>query len=116
VNAIIRAISPANSDIANSDSLLIAREVDPKGLRTIGALTKLDIMDAGTNCRDLLEGKVYPLQLGFIAVVNRSQRDIDQKKRMAQVLEDERRFFVTNRHYIDLADVNGYASLSQMLK
>jgi hypothetical protein len=114
-NAVILAISPANSDIANSDSLLIAREVDPKGLRTIGVLTKLDIMDRGTNCRDVLEGKVYQLHHGFIAVVNRSQRDIDTKKTMAQVLEDERRFFITNKHYQDLADVNGYAYLAQAL-
>jgi replication fork clamp-binding protein CrfC len=48
-NAIILARSLANSDIANSDSVLIGREVDPKGLRTIDVLTKLDIMDAGTN-------------------------------------------------------------------
>jgi GTPase SAR1 family protein len=114
-NSIVLAISPANSDIANSDSLLIAREVDPKGVRTIGVLTKLDIMDKGTNCRDVLEGKVYPLQLGFIAVVNRSQRDIDLKKGMAQVLDDERRFFIMNRAYADLVDVNGYAYLAQTL-
>jgi hypothetical protein len=109
------AISPANSDIANSDSLLIAREVDPAGKRTIGVLTKLDIMDAGTNCRDILEGRVYPLSLGFIAVVNRSQRDIDQKKPMSQVIQDERRFFVTNPHYQGLADTNGYAYLARTL-
>jgi GTPase SAR1 family protein len=114
-NAIILAISPANSDIANSDSLLIAREVDPQGRRTIGVLTKLDIMDQGTNCRDVLEGRVYPLQLGFIAVVNRSQRDIDTKKSMAAVIEDERRYFVTNPHYQGLADTNGYAYLARTL-
>lgn len=44
-NSIIIAISPANSDVANSDALKLAREVDPQGYRTLGVLTKLDLMD-----------------------------------------------------------------------
>jgi dynamin 1-like protein len=39
------AIIPANNDLANADSLKIAMKVDPFGERTIGVLTKLDIMD-----------------------------------------------------------------------
>ena len=45
---LILAVSPANSDLANSDALKLAREVDPNGNRTIGVITKLDLMDAGT--------------------------------------------------------------------
>ncbi|KAK9080061.1 hypothetical protein SSX86_001736 [Deinandra increscens subsp. villosa] len=47
------AISPANQDIATSDAIKLAREVDPTGERTFGVVTKLDLMDAGTNCLDL---------------------------------------------------------------
>ena len=36
-NTIILAVSPANADIANSDAIKLAREVDPSGERTIGA-------------------------------------------------------------------------------
>jgi dynamin 1-like protein len=61
----------------NSDSLKLARSVDPQGRRTIGILTKLDLVDAGTHALDILTGRVYPLKLGFIIVVNRSQRDVD---------------------------------------
>lgn len=46
-NAIILSVTAANTDIANSDSLKMAREVDPKGERTIGVLTKIDLMDPG---------------------------------------------------------------------
>jgi replication fork clamp-binding protein CrfC len=35
-NAIILAVSPANADIANSDAIKLALEVDPLGERTIG--------------------------------------------------------------------------------
>ena len=54
-NAIILAVTPANADLATSDALHLAREVDPTGDRTIGVLTKLDIMDPGTDARDVLE-------------------------------------------------------------
>ena len=56
-NSIILAVSSANVDIANSDSLQIAKEVDPEGNRTIGVCTKLDLMDKGTNAMDVLSGK-----------------------------------------------------------
>ncbi|GKC75772.1 dynamin-related protein 3A-like protein [Tanacetum coccineum] len=42
-------------------------------LRTIGVITKLDIMDRGTDARNFLLGKVIPLRIGYIGAVNRSQ-------------------------------------------
>ena len=53
-NALILALSPATSDLANSDSLKLASEVDPDGDRTIGVITKIDLMDAGTDALELL--------------------------------------------------------------
>jgi replication fork clamp-binding protein CrfC len=52
--AIIMAVSSANTDLANSDGLKLARKVDPLGERTIGVITKIDLMDEGTNALDLL--------------------------------------------------------------
>ena len=49
-------------------------------------LTKIDIMDPGTNCRDVLEGQTYQLRNGWIGVVNRGQADINSKVRQAGVL------------------------------
>jgi dynamin 1-like protein len=63
-NAIILAVTSANTDLANSDGLKLAREVDPEGLRTIGVLTKVDLMDQGTDVIDILAGRVIPLRLG----------------------------------------------------
>uniref|UniRef100_A0AAY4BGN7 Dynamin-2 n=1 Tax=Denticeps clupeoides TaxID=299321 RepID=A0AAY4BGN7_9TELE len=79
-NCLLLAVSPANSDLANSDALKIAKEVDPQGQRTIGVITKLDLMDEGTDAREILENKLLPLRRGYIGVVNRSQKDIDGKK------------------------------------
>ena len=75
-NAVILAVTAANQDLVNSDGLKMARTVDPDGDRTIGVLTKVDIMDSGTDCTDILNNKVIPLKKGYIAVVNRSQKDI----------------------------------------
>ena len=92
-SAIIMAISPANNDIANSDGLKIARKVDPSGERTVGVLTKVDLMDEGTNVHDILRGRVYPLKLGWIPVVCRSQKDIMEGKALDDSLKTEMMFF-----------------------
>lgn len=61
-NAIILAVTAANQDLVNSDGLKMARSVDPEGLRTVGVLTKVDIMDPGTDCMDILANRVVPLR------------------------------------------------------
>ena len=53
-NALILALTAANTDLANSDALQMARTVDPDGERTIGVVTKIDLMDEGTDAIDLL--------------------------------------------------------------
>jgi len=92
-SCIILAVSPANSDLANSDALQIARIADVDGSRTIGVITKLDIMDRGTDACNLLLGNVIPLRLGYIGVVNRSQEDIIANKSIRDALASEENFF-----------------------
>lgn len=55
------------------------QKADPEGLRTVGVITKLDLMDKGTDAIEMLSGKVIPLKRGYIGVVNRSQQDVEQK-------------------------------------
>ena len=52
---LILAVTPANSDLATSDALMLAKQCDHDGLRTIGVITKLDLMDEGTDAREILE-------------------------------------------------------------
>ncbi|XP_030219301.1 dynamin-3 [Gadus morhua] len=63
-SCLVLAVTPANTDLANSDALKLAKEVDPQGQRTIGVITKLDLMDEGTDARDILENKLLPLRRG----------------------------------------------------
>ncbi|XP_058843105.1 dynamin-1 isoform X4 [Acipenser ruthenus] len=114
-NCLCLAVSPANSDLANSDALKIAKEVDPQGQRTIGVITKLDLMDEGTDARDILENKLLPLRRGYIGVVNRSQKDIDGRKDIQAALSAERKFFLSHPSYRHMADRMGTPYLQKVL-
>jgi dynamin 1-like protein len=102
-------------DIVNSEALKLARHVDPLGRRTIGVLTKLDLMDHGTNALDILSGRVYPLKLGFIGVVNRSQQDIQGNKSLAEALKSEQEFFRHHPAYRNMASRCGTQFLAKSL-
>jgi len=114
-NCLILAVTPANQDLATSDALKLAKEVDPDGLRTIGVITKLDLMDQGTDARDILENKVFPLRRGYIGVINRSQKDIEGKKDIRASLEAERKFFATHPSYQHIAERCGTPYLQRVL-
>ncbi|EMP39511.1 Dynamin-2 [Chelonia mydas] len=114
-SSLILAVTPANMDLANSDALKMAKEVDPQGLRTIGVITKLDLMDEGTDARDILENKLLPLRRGYIGVVNRSQKDIEGKKDIRAALAAERKFFLSHPAYRHIADRMGTPHLQKVL-
>ncbi|KAJ6451898.1 Dynamin central region-domain-containing protein [Mycena sanguinolenta] len=112
---IILAVTPANQDLANSEGLKMARQVDPEGLRTIGVLTKIDLMDTGTDVIDILAGRVIPLRLGYVPVVNRGQRDVDANRPINIALEKEREFFSNHPTYGSKAKFCGTPFLAQKL-
>lgn len=112
---LILAVTAATQDLATSDALKLAKEVDPEGLRTIGVITKLDLMDEGTDARDILENKLLPLRRGYIGVVNRSQKDIEGKKDIRVAVESERKFFLSHSAYRHMADRMGTPYLQRTL-
>ncbi|CAL5183250.1 unnamed protein product [Lathyrus oleraceus] len=114
-SCLILAVTPANSDLANSDALQMAGVADPEGNRTIGVITKLDIMDRGTDARNLLQGKVIPLRLGYVGVVNRSQEDIQMNRSIKDALVAEEKFFRSRPVYNGLADSCGIPQLAKKL-
>jgi len=114
-NAIILAVTAANTDLANSDGLQLARQVDPEGQRTIGVLTKVDLMDEGTDVVDILAGRIIPLRLGYVPVVNRGQKDIENKKAIEFALEHERQFFENHKAYRNKAAYCGTPYLARKL-
>uniref|UniRef100_A0AAR5QGP6 dynamin GTPase n=2 Tax=Dendroctonus ponderosae TaxID=77166 RepID=A0AAR5QGP6_DENPD len=114
-SCLILAVTPANTDLANSDALQIAKEVDPKGFRTIGVLTKLDLMDQGTDAKDVLENKLVPLRRGYVGVINRSQKDLDGGKDIKLQIKAERDYFLQHPSYKHMADKMGTTYLQKTL-
>ncbi|XP_029618704.1 dynamin-1-like protein isoform X2 [Salmo trutta] len=112
-NSLILSVSPANSDLATSDALKLAREVDPDGRRTLLVVSKLDLMDAGTDALEVLLGRVIPVRLGIVGVVNRSQHDINTQKSIEDTARDEQAFL--QRHYPSLASRCGSRYLARTL-
>lgn len=78
-------------------------------------ITKLDLMDEGTDARDILENKLLPLRRGYIGVVNRSQKDIDGRKDISAALAAERKFFLSHPQYRHIADRLGTPYLQRVL-
>lgn len=112
-NSIILSVTSGNTDFSTSEAIKLARDVDPEGRRTLAVVSKLDLMDHGTDAYDVLCGRVIPVKLGIIGVVNRSQLDIKNKKEISQAIKDEGTFLQKN--YPSIASRNGTTHLSKTL-
>ena len=114
-STLILAVTPANDDLSNSSALGLARKVDPDGDRTIGVITKLDICNSESDCMEILSGNIYPLKLGYIGVVCRSQKDINNDKSIKEALDSENKFFRQHVQFSKIKDRCGIPHLSQLL-
>ncbi|KAA1065982.1 dynamin-like GTPase mgm1 [Puccinia graminis f. sp. tritici] len=65
---IILSVCAADVDLANSPALRASKKVDPHGYRTIGVVTKLDLVDPSVGAAILANDK-YRLALGYIGVI-----------------------------------------------
>ncbi|XP_063690550.1 uncharacterized protein LOC134823134 [Bolinopsis microptera] len=101
-NSIILAVSAGNVDIANSDSLKLAREVDPTGSRTIAVITKCDLMENNDESSAVLNGTSVDVKLGLIGVINRNNKQLTVKTPIEKILAIEENYFL--RYYPGIAD------------
>ncbi|WFC99786.1 mitochondrial dynamin GTPase Msp1 [Malassezia yamatoensis] len=99
---IILAVCAADVDLANSPALRASRKVDPLGRRTIGVITKMDLVPAETGA-GILNNNKYPLSLGYIGVicrapepVNHSVFSLKRSSVVQQIQEHERSYFREN--------------------
>ncbi|XP_075628502.1 interferon-induced GTP-binding protein Mx isoform X1 [Balearica regulorum gibbericeps] len=94
-------VVPCNVDIATTEALKMAQEVDPSGERTLGILTKPDLVDRGTeeSIINVIRNLVIPLKKGYMIVKCRGQEDIHNKLSLATAIQQERKFFETHKHF-----------------
>lgn len=115
---IILAVIPSNQDIATNDILERAYRVDPEGNRTIGVLTKPDLIDAGgeETVLAVLNNVTKPLKLGYIMVKNRSQRELDEGVSVTEMKRREMEFFANHRFFRSVDTTHlGVSSLTTSL-
>ncbi|XP_067235403.1 interferon-induced GTP-binding protein Mx-like [Chanodichthys erythropterus] len=94
-------VVPCNTDIATTEALKMAQEVDPKGRRTLAILTKPDLIDKGTEniILDIVHNKVFPLRRGYVMVKCRGQQQINEKISLEEAKQMERDFFQNHDHF-----------------
>nr|AMW93075.1 myxovirus resistance 1 protein [Sturnira lilium] len=97
-------VVPCNVDIVTTEALSMAQEVDPEGDRTIGILTKPDLVDKGAEDKivDVARNLVCHLKKGYMIVKCRGQQDIQDRMSLAQALCNEKAFFQEHPQYRDL--------------
>ncbi|KAF4344997.1 interferon-induced gtp-binding mx [Fusarium beomiforme] len=89
---IILAVAPCNVDVANQKILMLAKEVDPGGKRTLGVLTKPDLLNENATRAaivDLVCGKGHHLKLGYCIVRNRGADDTSSSAKQRDDAEKE---------------------------
>ncbi|XP_048094633.1 interferon-induced GTP-binding protein Mx-like isoform X2 [Alosa alosa] len=93
-------VVPANVDIATTEALKMAKTVDPHGQRTLGILTKPDLVDKGAEeiVVNTLNNLVIPLKKGYMVVKCRGQKDINDKMSLTKALDREKKFFENHTH------------------
>ncbi|XP_076129159.1 interferon-induced GTP-binding protein Mx2-like isoform X3 [Alosa pseudoharengus] len=101
---IILVVVPCNVDIATTEALRMAQDVDPEGKRTLAILTKPDLVDRGTekNVLDIVNNRVIPLSKGYIVVKCRGQQQIQDKIPLAEATRMERDFFRQHKYFSGL--------------
>ncbi|XP_065107888.1 interferon-induced GTP-binding protein Mx-like isoform X2 [Paramisgurnus dabryanus] len=99
-------VIPANIDIATTEALQMASNVDPDGNRTLGILTKPDLVDKGMEetVVKTVNNLVIPLKKGYMIVKCRGQQEINENLTLVDALEKERQFFNENAHFRPLLE------------
>ncbi|RXN19641.1 interferon-induced GTP-binding Mx3-like protein [Labeo rohita] len=94
-------VVPCNIDIATTEALQMAQEVDPDGIRTIAILTKPDLIDKGTekSILSIVHNQVIPLRKGYIMVKCRGQQQINDEIPLEEAAQIERDFFQNHDYF-----------------
>ncbi|XP_078416446.1 interferon-induced GTP-binding protein Mx-like isoform X2 [Cetorhinus maximus] len=112
---IILVVIPCTMDIVTTEALKMAHEFDPEGERTLGVLTKPDLIDKGTeeSIFNIIENKVVPLKRGYILVKCRGQNELNANTTMSAALEEEVTFLKNSSHFRPLLE-KGVASFEHL--
>ncbi|KAM8916841.1 interferon-induced GTP-binding protein Mx-like [Spinachia spinachia] len=108
-------VVPSNVDIETTEALKMAQEVDPSGDRTLGILTKPDLVDKGTEemVVDVVRNEVIHLKKGYMIVRCRGQKEITDQVSLTEAIRREKSYFHNHVHFKTLYD-KGHATVPKL--
>ncbi|KAL6481073.1 hypothetical protein MHYP_G00091530 [Metynnis hypsauchen] len=108
-------VVPCNVDIATTEALKMAQVEDPNGERTLGILTKPDLVDKGTEetVVDIVHNEIINLTKGYMIVRCRGQKEIMDRLSLTDAMEKEKAFFKDHAHFSKLYD-EGKATIPKL--
>uniref|UniRef100_A0A7N8XKE4 Interferon-induced GTP-binding protein Mx n=1 Tax=Mastacembelus armatus TaxID=205130 RepID=A0A7N8XKE4_9TELE len=108
-------VVPCNVDIAATEALKMAREVDPDGERTLGILTKPDLVDKDTEQTvvQIVHNEIIHLKKGYMIVRCRGQKEITENVSLTKATEREKAFFKDHSYFQTLYN-EGHATVSKL--
>ncbi|XP_067258773.1 interferon-induced GTP-binding protein MxA-like isoform X2 [Chanodichthys erythropterus] len=108
-------VVPCNVDIATTEALQMAQEEDPEGERTLGILTKPDLVDKGTEGTvvDIVHNEVIHLTKGYMIVRCRGQKEIIDQVTLNEATETENTFFKDHPQFSKLYE-EGFATIPKL--
>uniref|UniRef100_A0A7N8Y020 Interferon-induced GTP-binding protein Mx n=1 Tax=Mastacembelus armatus TaxID=205130 RepID=A0A7N8Y020_9TELE len=108
-------VVPCNVDIATTEALKMSQEVDPDGERTLGILTKPDLVDKGTEetVVQIVHNEIIHLKKGYMIVKCRGQKEITEKVSLTEATEREKAFFKDHMYFHTLYN-DDYATVPKL--
>ncbi|XP_056114685.1 interferon-induced GTP-binding protein MxB-like [Rhinichthys klamathensis goyatoka] len=108
-------VVPCNVDIATTEALQMAQGEDPEGERTLGILTKPDLVDKGTEGTvvDIVHNEVIHLTKGYMIVRCRGQKEIKDEVTLNEATATENAFFKDHPHFSKLYE-EGFATVPKL--
>ncbi|XP_017285434.1 interferon-induced GTP-binding protein Mx [Kryptolebias marmoratus] len=108
-------VVPSNVDIATTEALKMAQQVDPEGERTLGILTKPDLVDKGTEetVVEIVHNEIIQLKKGYMIVKCRGQKEITERVSLTEAIEREEAFFKDHPYFHTLYS-GGHATVPKL--
>lgn len=99
--SIILLVMPARTDLEVDQAFDLVKEYDPRGERTIGVITKVDLMNDRTDISNYLENEhisqSLQLKYGYFAVKNKGPHESDLT--CQRVIDSEKNYFRAHSVY-----------------
>ncbi|KAM9454734.1 interferon-induced GTP-binding protein Mx1-like [Clarias gariepinus] len=112
---IMLVVMPCNVDIATTEALKMAQEVDPHGMRTLVILTKPDLVDRDMEetVMSTINNKLLSLKKGYMIVRCRGEQEINKNISLHEAVEKEKDFFINHPRFRTLY-IEGKATIPNL--